>query len=77
MDRKDWVWVVVKAFGVYLGVETLQAVPGTLMVLSSLPTTSGQALFGFFSSFLIKAGLSFYLLRSGRLVFRLIGARAD
>jgi hypothetical protein len=76
MDRKDWVWVVVKAFGVYLGVETLVAVPGMLMVLSNLPS-SGQALFGFFSSFLIKAALSFYLLRSGRLVFRLIGAGTD
>ena len=75
MDRKDWVWVVVKVLGLYIGTEALQTVPSLLMILTS--HGAGQAALGLFSSFLIKAGLSFYLLKSGRLIFRLIGINPD
>jgi hypothetical protein len=73
MNRKDWVWVVMKVLGLYIGTEALQAVPSLLMILTSSHGGSGQAALGLFSSFLIKAALSFYLLKSGRLIFRLIG----
>ena len=27
MNRKDWVWVAIKVFGIYLGIQALEALP--------------------------------------------------
>ena len=76
MNRKDWVWVVVKTFGVYFGMETVLTVPSLLMVFTSR-IGSEPAFLGLLSGVVIKAALSFYLLKSGRLIFRLIGIDSD
>jgi len=76
MNRKDWVWVVVKTFGVYFAAETVLTVPSLLMIFNS-HIGSGQALLGLLSGVVLKAALSFYLLKSGRLIFRLIGIDPD
>jgi hypothetical protein len=83
MSRKDWVWVAIKVFGIYLGVEAVRAVPPlvtnylTLNEVHDAQLSVGHVMmmpiWGQFAALVILANLSLYFLRSGRLVFWLIG----
>src|SRR5262245_52655117 len=84
MNRKDWIWVAVKVFGIYLGVEALLALPpliGSFLMINEmqggfrLPFNS-QLTIPFWQqavTFFILVNGSLYLLRSGRIVYQLIG----
>jgi hypothetical protein len=76
MSRKDWIWIVIKAFGVYLGIETILIVPSLMMIFNSR-LSSGDAFMAVLPRFILQGVLSLYLLKSGRLVFWLIGPIAQ
>jgi hypothetical protein len=75
MSRKDWIWVIIKALGIYLGVETVLSLPAILMIFSPRMNT-GDTLTLVFPRFILQGVLSLYLLNGGRLVFLLIGRSA-
>jgi hypothetical protein len=75
MSRKDWIWVIIKALGIYLGVETVLSLPAILMIFSPRMNT-GDTLTLVFPRFILQGVLSLYLLKGGRLVFLLIGRSA-
>ena len=70
MDRKDWLWVFAKAFGIYLVVEAILRLPSVLMVFSGGLGSSREA-FLVFSTFCGYLILGIILLRSDRLILRL------
>jgi hypothetical protein len=73
MDRNDWLWVFTKAFGVYLGAEGILRLPSCLMIFTSIPKSWEGTLAAWnLALYLI---LSIYLLKSGRLIFRLVDGR--
>jgi hypothetical protein len=84
MNRKDWIWVVVKAFGIYLGIQALLALPPLICTYLVINRASSGfrvhvgpeatiPLWQQAATFFILMNLSLYLLRSGRLVYVLIG----
>jgi hypothetical protein len=75
MSRKDWIWVIIKAFGIYFGVETVLSLPAFLMIFSSRVNT-GDTLTLVFPRFILQGILSLYLLKGGRWIFLLIGPSA-
>ncbi len=75
MSRKDWVWVIIKAIGIYFGLETILSVPALLMIFNSR-TNTVDILTMAFPRVILQGALSLYLLKSGAMVFRLIGPSA-
>jgi len=75
MSRRDWIWVITKGFGIYLGVETVLSLPALAMIFSSRVNTA-DTLTLVFPRFILQGVLSLYLLKKGDLVFRLIGPSA-
>jgi hypothetical protein len=84
MNRKDWIWVAVKVFGVYLGIQALLALPPLVATYQaflvqakgfSIPLSSPLMipLWQQAATLFILVNLSLYLLRSGRIVYQLIG----
>jgi hypothetical protein len=84
MNRKDWIWVAVKVFGIYLAIQALLALPplvSTYLVLNEatsgfrmhLNSHSMIPLWQQGVTFFILVNMSLYFLRSGRLVYVLIG----
>jgi hypothetical protein len=82
MDRKDWVWITVKAFGIFLGIRALETLPPLVtsfkLVVDSGISPGSPAMLPVWQQFItlfIFVNLSLYFLKSGRLVFSLIGMR--
>jgi hypothetical protein len=82
MDRKDWMWVVVKAFGIFLGIRALETLPPLMtsfkLVVDSGMTPGSPAMLPVWQQFItlfIFVNLSLYFLRGGRLLFWLMGMR--
>ena len=84
MNRKDWIWIGVKMFGLYLGIQALLTIPPMLsnfLVLRDATYGFGRIgtptiwmpFFQLFITFIIMCVSSAYLLRSGRMVYWLIG----
>lgn len=75
MSRKDWIWVIIKAFGIYLAVETILSLPALLMIFSPRANPV-DILTMAFPRVILQGVLSLYLLKGGHWVFRLIGPSA-
>jgi hypothetical protein len=84
MNRKDWIWVAVKVFGIYLAIQALLALPpliSTYLLINeasagfrlSVGRSATIPLWQQAATFFILVNLSLYFLRSGRLVYVLIG----
>lgn len=84
MNRKDWIWIAVKVFGLYLGIQALMALPpliGSFLMIREMTFGFREAvnykvtipLWQQAATFFILVNLSLYLLRSGRIVYQLIG----
>jgi hypothetical protein len=71
MNRNDWLWIVIKAFGLYLVVEAALRLPNFVFLFSGRPGSGEQALLVSLN-FGVHAILGLYLLKSGRLIYRLI-----
>ncbi len=75
MSRKDWLWILVKGFGIYAGLQALETIPpifsSVWLLQKTSSTTAGlQAvpLWQQILTLLLLANVSFYLLGSGRLI---------
>jgi hypothetical protein len=75
MSRKDWIWVIIKAIGIYFGVETVLSLPALLMIFSPRANPV-DILTMALPRVILQGALSLYLLKGGNLVFRLIGPSA-
>ena len=84
MNRKDWIWIAVKVFGIYLGIQALLALPPLVTTFLAIremtagfaipaPSAASLPLWQQAVTFFIMTNLSLYLLRSGRIVYQLIG----
>ena len=84
MNRKDWVWIGLKMFGVYLAIQAVLILPpmmSTFFVLwettNAFRYPASAALWMPFwqqiISLILTSILSLYLLGSGRLIYWLIG----
>ena len=89
MSRKDCVWVAIKVFGIYMAVEAMLMVPNLMSTFRLLDDVtgrySGQAatsagwltFMHLHARFVLLAVGGIYFLKSGRLVYWLIGPIAE
>jgi hypothetical protein len=85
MNRSDWLWILIKGFGIYAGIQALLTIPpllGTYWTIQAQtndfhPSATTKLLmlplWQQILTLLILINVSIYLLRSGRMVHWLVG----